>query len=88
MYAATAPELAGRSGAYLQDCAVSKPWRAARDAELARKAWAASEAVIAAAVAKAGIVAGSVGGQARSEGAAGSEGGLLPPPSQRFEASA
>lgn len=88
MYAATAPELAGQSGAYLQDCAVAKPWRVARDAELARKVWEASEAAIAAVLAKAGVsgsvgMAGSEGGKAESE--VGSD--LLPPPSQRIEAS-
>lgn len=43
MYAATAPELNGQSGAYLQDCKVAKPTATAQDAELASKLWGVTE---------------------------------------------
>lgn len=43
IYAATAPELAGKSGAYLADCAVAVAAPAADDTELAERLWAASE---------------------------------------------
>ena len=39
VYAATASELDGQSGAYLTDCKVTKPSAAAQDAELASKLW-------------------------------------------------
>lgn len=47
VFAATAPELAGHSGAYLQDSAVAKPWRQARDAAMAEKLWLKSEELVA-----------------------------------------
>ena len=47
VYAATAPELKGQSGAYLADCKVAKTSAAGVDAELAEKVWAASEKAIA-----------------------------------------
>ncbi len=47
MYAATAPELKGQSGAYLQDCKVAKPTAKAQDAALATKLWAVTEAQLA-----------------------------------------
>ncbi len=43
VYAATAPELNGQSGAYLQDCKVAKPTATAQDAELASKLWGVTE---------------------------------------------
>ena len=43
VYAATAPELAGQSGAYLQDCHFAQPSSQAKDAELAQKLWAVTE---------------------------------------------
>ena len=47
VYAATAPELDGQSGAYLQDCKVSKPTAKAQNAELATKLWSVTEAQLA-----------------------------------------
>ena len=47
IYAATAPELDGRSGAYLADCNVVQPSRFARDDEAASKLWELSERVVA-----------------------------------------
>lgn len=43
VYAATAPQLSGQSGAYLQDCKVAQPNAQARDAQLAQKLWAVTE---------------------------------------------
>lgn len=43
VYAATAPELAGKSGAYLVNCDIAEPSAQAQDAELARKLWAVTE---------------------------------------------
>jgi len=43
IYAASAPELASQSGAYLADCAVTQASPAANDAELAERLWAVSE---------------------------------------------
>ena len=43
VYAATAPELAGKAGAYLVDCQIAEPSVQARDADLARKLWAETE---------------------------------------------
>lgn len=43
VYAATAAELAGHSGAYLADCGIKEPSAQARDAELAKKLWAVTE---------------------------------------------
>lgn len=43
IYAASAPELASESGAYLADCAITPASEAARDAELAERLWKASE---------------------------------------------
>lgn len=43
VYAATAPELRGQSGAYLQDCHVAQPSSQAQDAELAQKLWTVTE---------------------------------------------
>ena len=47
VYAATAPQLDGQSGAYLQDCKVAKPTAKAQDAELAAKLWSVTEAQLA-----------------------------------------
>ncbi len=49
VFAATAPELAGQSGTYLADCAITYSSPEARDAELAEQLWAASEQIVAAA---------------------------------------
>lgn len=49
VFAATAPELAGQSGAYLADCAVKSSSLEGQDAELAERLWAVSEQVVAAA---------------------------------------
>jgi len=46
VFAATAPELEGRSGAYLSDCAISNPSADANDGELAEKVFAATERVV------------------------------------------
>jgi len=43
MYAATSPQLVGKSGAYLQDCKVAQPNAQAQDAELAKKLWTITE---------------------------------------------
>lgn len=43
VYAATAPELSGQSGAYLEDCHVAQPSSQAQDVELAQKLWAVTE---------------------------------------------
>ena len=43
VYAATAPELAGKSGAYLADCNICDPTPQAQDAELAKKLWSVTE---------------------------------------------
>ncbi|DBA82625.1 hypothetical protein WJX77_012403 [Trebouxia sp. C0004] len=43
VYAATASELAGKSGAYLADCIIAEPTAQARDAELAKRLWAVTE---------------------------------------------
>ena len=43
VYAATAPELAGKSGAYLSDCKVVQPSAQARDADLAKQLWTVTE---------------------------------------------
>ena len=47
VYAATAPELSGRSGIYLSDCNEKAPSPAALDADLAEKLWSLSEKAIA-----------------------------------------
>lgn len=52
VWAATAPELAGRSGAYLADCQVAEPNRQAQDADMARALWDKTEELIAAATTK------------------------------------
>ena len=49
VFAATAPELAGQSGAYLANCAVVSSSREGQDAELAERLWAVSEQIVAAA---------------------------------------
>jgi NAD(P)-dependent dehydrogenase (short-subunit alcohol dehydrogenase family) len=46
VFAATAPELAEQSGAYLSDCAVAKPQPEALDDELVERAWALSEKAV------------------------------------------
>ena len=46
VFAATAPELAGKSGAFLADCAVTPLSREGQD-ELAEQLWAASEQIVA-----------------------------------------
>lgn len=43
VYAATAPELAGKSGAYLIDCHIAEPSAEAQDTELAKRLWATTE---------------------------------------------
>ena len=43
VYAATAPELAGHSGAYLEDCHIAQPSSQAQDIELAEKLWTVTE---------------------------------------------
>jgi NAD(P)-dependent dehydrogenase (short-subunit alcohol dehydrogenase family) len=43
IYAASAPELASQSGAYLVDCAVAPSSESARDAELAERLWQSTE---------------------------------------------
>lgn len=43
VYAASAPELAGETGAYLADCAVAPSSESGRDAELAERLWSSSE---------------------------------------------
>ncbi len=43
VYAATSPQLVGKSGAYLQDCKVAQPNAQAQDAELAKKLWTVTE---------------------------------------------
>ncbi len=43
VYAATAPELTGKSGAYLCDCNISKPDAKGQDEELAKKLWIVTE---------------------------------------------
>lgn len=50
IYAATAPELADRSGAYLEDCQIKEPSRDAQDDALAKKLWDATEKLIASVV--------------------------------------
>lgn len=46
VFAATAPELAGQSGAYLADCKVKAPSSAGVDAALAERVWTLSEQAI------------------------------------------
>lgn len=43
VYAATASELSGKSGAYLQDCKIAQPNAQARDAQLAQKLWTVTQ---------------------------------------------
>lgn len=43
VYAATAPELDGKSGAYLQDCHLSRSTAKGADAELSSKLWSVTE---------------------------------------------
>ena len=43
VYAATAPELNGKSGAYLQDCKMSKATAKGQDSELASRLWNVTE---------------------------------------------
>ena len=47
IYAATAPELAEESGAYLSDCGVARSSREGRDEALAEKLWEVSESLVA-----------------------------------------
>lgn len=47
IFAATAPELVGRSGVYLSDCAEKEPTKDALDSELAEKVWEISERLVA-----------------------------------------
>ena len=49
VFAATAPELAGRSGTYLANCAVANSSPDGQDAELAERLWTVSEQIVAAA---------------------------------------
>lgn len=46
IFAATAPQLAGQSGAYLSDCRVAQPIAAANDPALIDRVWAQSEQAI------------------------------------------
>ncbi|MDP2273299.1 MAG: SDR family oxidoreductase [Archangium sp.] len=46
IFAATAPQLAGQSGAYLADCRVAQPTKEALDPSLIDKVWAQSEKAI------------------------------------------
>jgi hypothetical protein len=47
VYAAAAPELEGGGGVlFLHDCREMEPSAAARDKQLARQLWAASEALV------------------------------------------
>ena len=46
IFAATAPQLAGQSGAYLSDCRVATPASAALDAALIDQVWAQSERAV------------------------------------------
>lgn len=50
VYAATAPELEGQSGAYLADCKVAASSKLAQEAELAKGLWAKSEELVEAAL--------------------------------------
>lgn len=50
-----AAELAGHSGAYLQDCRLSAPARRAEDDALAEDLWAKSEELVQAALQKASL---------------------------------
>ena len=43
VYAATSPELDGKSGAYLADCKVANPSKQAQDEQLAQKLWTITE---------------------------------------------
>ena len=43
IYAATAPELAGKSGAYLADCQIATPTKQAQDMELSKELWRVTE---------------------------------------------
>ena len=55
VYAATAPELEGHSGAYLEDCRVKQPSKVARDQQQAQRLWQVTEEQIAAAAAPGGF---------------------------------
>ncbi len=46
VYAATAPDLAGKSGSYLADCAIAKPSPEGRDDAIAAKLWEVSERLV------------------------------------------
>ena len=46
VWAATAPELEGHSGAYLADCRIDKPNKLADKPEEAEKLWAATEELV------------------------------------------
>jgi hypothetical protein len=52
VYAATAPELESQSGAFLSDCRVMTPSKAAQDGELAKRLWVKTEELIEAALKK------------------------------------
>lgn len=60
MYAVVAPELEGRSGVYLSDCAIAAPSRTARDPKQASTLWEVTTAQLAAA--KAGTFQGGTTG--------------------------
>ncbi|KXZ44365.1 hypothetical protein GPECTOR_69g458 [Gonium pectorale] len=47
VYAATAPELAAQSGAFLSDCRVTPSSPAGQDPQLAARLWEATEALLA-----------------------------------------
>jgi hypothetical protein len=55
VYAATAPELEGHSGVYLEDCRVKQPSKTASDAQQARRLWQVTEEQIAAAASPGGF---------------------------------
>ncbi len=46
VYAATAPDLAGKSGSYLADCAVATPSPEGRDDAIAAKLWEVSDRLV------------------------------------------
>jgi NAD(P)-dependent dehydrogenase (short-subunit alcohol dehydrogenase family) len=53
VYAATAPDLAGKSGSYLADCAIATPSAEGRDDAIAARLWEVSERLVGAAAAAA-----------------------------------
>lgn len=43
VYSATASDLNGKSGSYLEDCKIAQPSARAQDAELAQRLWTVTE---------------------------------------------